>query len=361
MLFQRSLQAALILPLLSPLISAQTACNNSPSLCNRAYNNITHLGAHDSPFLRDESTSFSSSGNQFFDTTTQLDAGVRLLSAQVHKLNNTSGTSSWHLCHSSCDLLDAGTLSSWLTEIKEWMDDNPNDVVTILLVNADNATPSDLGEHFSLSGISPYAYIPPSTTPPTSWPTLQTLITANTRLLAFSTNITPDPTTPYLMDEFTFIFENDFENTSPTSYTCTPHRPTSLRNVAPADALASNRMFLMNHFLYDEQLFGIQSPDVDYVNVTNAALGEGSLGTQLEECTTAYAGQPPTFVLVDFFNVGPAIASVDRVNGVSEPVGRRFVTDRVVDESTSKGVRVAGRGSGVAVVVAVVGLVVFGG
>lgn len=29
-----------------------TACNNSPDLCNKSYGEITHLGAHDSPFVR---------------------------------------------------------------------------------------------------------------------------------------------------------------------------------------------------------------------------------------------------------------------------------------------------------------------
>lgn len=114
------------------------ACNNSPALCSRSYSSITHLGAHDSAFVRDASTSYSDSGNQYglsylslstllisgrnVDSIKQLDAGVRLLSSQVH-LNNGE----WHLCHSSCNLLDAGKLSTWLASIKAWMDRNPND------------------------------------------------------------------------------------------------------------------------------------------------------------------------------------------------------------------------------------------
>lgn len=31
------------------------ACNNSPDLCDKPYNEITHLGAHDSPFSADSS------------------------------------------------------------------------------------------------------------------------------------------------------------------------------------------------------------------------------------------------------------------------------------------------------------------
>ena len=98
------------------------ACNNSPDLCDKSYASITHLGAHDSPFLRDQATLFSTSGNQQVNTTVQLDAGVRLVTAQVHINNNT-----WHVCHTSCNLLDAGLLSDWLSEIKTWMDGHTND------------------------------------------------------------------------------------------------------------------------------------------------------------------------------------------------------------------------------------------
>lgn len=95
------------------------ACNNSPELCTRPYDTITYLGAHDSPYLRDESTQFSSFGNQFFRTTTQLDAGVRLLSAQVHVASNQqTGKRELHVCHSSCALFDAGPLRNWLHEIR---------------------------------------------------------------------------------------------------------------------------------------------------------------------------------------------------------------------------------------------------
>lgn len=40
------------------------ACNNSPDLCNRSYGNITHLGAHDSPFIRNAANGYTVSGNQ---------------------------------------------------------------------------------------------------------------------------------------------------------------------------------------------------------------------------------------------------------------------------------------------------------
>ena len=355
-------QTISILPFLWPSISAQstTACNNSPSLCDRAYNNITHLGAHDSAFVRDSTTDFSTSGNQFYNSTVQLDAGVRLLTVQVHEANSSTGATEWHLCHTSCELFDAGKLSDWLTTIKAWLDANTNDVVTILVVNSDNAATSDLGGEFSTSGIDKYGYVPPSSTSvPTTWPTLQTLISNNTRLMTFVASITPSTAYPYLMNEFTFIFESQFTNTSPSNFSCQPNRPSSVAN-QPTTALNSGRMFLMNHFLDSDEAFGILVPDVNAVNTTNAQTGTGSLGGQMSTCTALY-GKEPNFVLVDFFNVGPAIASVDAANGVTGATGRKSVSTDVLQQSTNSNTGLRNSGSIFGVVVAVVVAVWFGG
>lgn len=361
MFFRTLLQAVSILPFLYATTSAQTACNNSPALCNRAYNNITHLGAHNSPFLRNENTSFSTSGNHYYDTTAQLESGVRLLTGQVHKINNTSGNQAWHMCHSSCNLLDAGTLQGWLGEVKTWMDKNPNDVVTVLLVNSDNATPAELGASFQASGIDQYAYTPPSITNiPQTWPTLQSMISNGTRLVTFIASL-PNPSTEfgYLMNQYNFVFENDFNNNSPTDYSCNPNRPTNLGT--PQQAANTGRMFLQNHFLYSQQLFGIQIPNSSYVTTTNGAVGLGSLGVALTACTAVY-GKPASFVVVDFSNTGPAIASVDNANGVVGNIsGRRAISSEPLDERPrSAAGPMRSQSSVFAVVVAVVAAVSFG-
>lgn len=51
--------------LANPLRTRSAACNNSPDLCDKSYGEITHLGAHDSPFVRDASTSNSVAGDQY--------------------------------------------------------------------------------------------------------------------------------------------------------------------------------------------------------------------------------------------------------------------------------------------------------
>lgn len=49
-----------------------TACNNSPDLCDKSYGEITHLGAHDSPFVRDSSTGNSLFGDQYAYSTVYI-------------------------------------------------------------------------------------------------------------------------------------------------------------------------------------------------------------------------------------------------------------------------------------------------
>jgi hypothetical protein len=119
----------------------------------------------------------------------------------------------------------------------------------------------------------------------------------------------------------------------------------------------SGKLFLMNHMLYFQQAFGIQTPDLKRIDDTNSWDGPGGLGEHMVSCGNDLARQP-TFVLVDFFNVGPAIAAVDKFNGVSRPVGRKNVTTEVVEGG--RGVRAMGGAGGkagpptLALVVAVV-------
>lgn len=293
------------------------ACNNSPDLCSRAYSNITQLGAHDSPFVNNVSASnsitFSDASNQNVNSVAQLSAGVRLLSAQVHNNNGA-----WHLCHTSCSLLDAGTLSAWLSTIKTWMDGNPNEVVTILLVNSDNASAEDLDSEFEAANITSYGYRPPSaTTALATWPTLQEMISNNTRLVTFVTSLNPLTNTvaPYLLDEFTFVFENSYNVTSLSNFSCVADRPPAVSGQT-ATAISSGRLPLMNHFLYTSGGFGIQIPDTANITTTNGKAGIGSLGAAASDCSAAY-GKAPAFLLVDFFDEGSTISVVNSLNGIT--------------------------------------------
>ena len=323
-----------------------TACNNSPDLCSRAYSNITQLGAHDSPFLNNASSSntitFSDAGNQNVNSVAQLTAGVRLLTAQVHNNNGA-----WHLCHTSCSLLDAGTLSAWLSTIKTWMDGNPNDVVTILLVNSDDATAEDLNAEFEAANITSLGYQPPSTTTAlTTWPTLQEMISNNTRLVTFVADLAPSTNTvaPYLLDEFTFVFENPYNVTSLSNFSCVADRPPAVFEQTAA-AVSSGRLPLVNHFLDTSDGLGIDVPDTANITTTNGQTGVGSLGAAASNCSAVY-GKRPAFLLVDFFDEGYTLSVVNNLNGIStSAVGQTQPSVSTTSSSGASGLFSLGLGS----------------
>jgi hypothetical protein len=78
-----------------------------------------------------------------------------------------------------------GTLQNYLGSMKTWLDQNENQVLTLLLVNGDGQPVSQFGDVFASAGLDSYAYTPPHTLKPSEWPTLQTLIDNNDRLVVF--------------------------------------------------------------------------------------------------------------------------------------------------------------------------------
>ncbi len=92
----------------------------------------------------------------------------------------------------------------------------------------------------------------------------------------------------------------------------------------------------MNHFLNTKQLFGVEVPDRANITITNAQTGPvGNLGDAATACKTLY-GKAPTFVLVDFFEQGSAISTVDSLNEITA-VGRTQVTAAQTQTQSTNG------------------------
>lgn len=296
-MFPFLISSSLLLLICLTSIQAQTLCNGYAELCGRRYSNITTIGTHDSAFVGE-----LPQDNQDVSVTAQLDAGIRFLQAQSHK--NLLGT--LELCHTSCFEEDAGSLESYLSTVKTWLDANPNELLTILLVNGDNVPVSMFDTAYTSSGLKPYAYTPP-TSPIgiNSWPTLEEMITAGTRVVAFL-DAGANASVPYILDEFTYFFETPYDTTDPTFPECTIDRPPG--------ATADGRMYIVNHFL-DLDLDGIDIPDNAADNTTNAATGVGSIGAQADLCIGLY-GKAPVGILVDYFDRGNVFAAQNTLNGV---------------------------------------------
>ncbi|KAF7793406.1 hypothetical protein EIP86_004518 [Pleurotus ostreatoroseus] len=268
------------------LKSRASVCNGHAELCDRSFGNVTFVGAHDSYAVGVNNLA----ANQDQNVTQQLNDGIRMLQVQAH--SNNGGIS---LCHTSCTLYNGGTLSDYLGEVKTWMNSNPNDVVSLLIVNSDNLAVSQFASAFQTAGVDTLAYSPPSASLPASgWPTLGTLIDAGTRLVAFMASGADFTSVPYIIDEFTNVWETAFDVTD-TTFDCNVNRTAS-------GADTSTQMFLINHFL-DQVILGQPAPDVSQANVTNGVSGVGSLGQQVSTCVQAQ-GRNPNFMLVDFYEYG---------------------------------------------------------
>ena len=269
-----------------------TPCNNYPEFCSRQYSNITEVSAHNSPFVIPDNIA----SNQHYPVTTQLNDGVRMLQGQMHFVNGTP-----HFCHTSCSLLDAGPITTWLTEVYEWVLTHPYDVVSIILENGDYQPVTSYVPFIESTGITKYTYIPPKIPMGLSdWPTLETMILTGKRVVLFMDYDANQATVPWILDEFSQVWETPFDQTN-RSFPCTPQRPPNLSNQD-----AESRMYMTNHNLnYEIDLLGnaVLVPYIPLLDVTNNVTGNGSLGVGVQKCVDLW-NIPPRYLDVDFYDMG---------------------------------------------------------
>lgn len=246
--------------------------------------------------------------------TTQLDDGIRMLQGQTHMVNGTV-----RMCHTSCDILDAGTLQDYLTTVAGWVRTHPYDVVTILIANGDYAGVGNFTAPVLNSGLEPYLYTPPKIPMAVGdWPTLSQMILRGKRVVIFMDYEANQTRVPYILDQFSQMWETPFNPTN-ISFPCVVDRPPKINREQALD-----RMYMINHNLnlaINYLSANILIPNLAYVNVTNGVTGEGSLGVSTNNCITDW-GRPPNWLLVDYYNYGsPINGSVfevaARANGVA--------------------------------------------
>jgi hypothetical protein len=303
--------ATALLALAAPTL-AQQVCNGQAAYCDRIWSNITQVGSHDSAFVGQLPTQ-----NQYISVTDQLNMGVRFLQGQTHK--DLIGTLS--MCHTSCFEEDAGSVQNYLSTIKSWLDGNSNEVVTLLLTNGDNVDPGTFDSLFKAAGLDTYAFVPsgsPAVLAIGDWPTLGDLISSGKRLVFFLDYGADMSKYGYILDEFSYFWETQYDITDSKFSNCSVDRP------AGGQGQAAGRMYIMNHFL-DLDIGGIDIPDSGAISQTNAAQGAGSIGANAAECFGMYQ-QNPKGILLDYINDGQAIQAEQQINGVS--TGSRSARNR---------------------------------
>lgn len=280
-----------------------TPCNNYVEFCNRKYSNITNIACHNSPFVRPG----NAGSNQALPVLAQLNDGVRFLQAQIRF---PEGSNVPHFCHTTCDLLDAGVITDWLTTVEQWVEQHPYDVVTILLGNGNFSEAEAYVSYIEASGITKWTYKP--TVFPMEledWPTLAELIIRGNRVVMFMDYNANQEKYPWLLDQFSQMWETPF-NPMDRDFPCDIQRPEGLK-----EEDARKRLYMHNHNLNVEyNLFGgsIRIPAVSLLNETNADSGYGSLGLSAKQCVADW-DRPPNFLNVDYYNYGNYPGSVFEV------------------------------------------------
>ncbi|KAJ7084558.1 PLC-like phosphodiesterase [Mycena belliarum] len=283
-------------------------CNGRAEFCSRLYSNVTYVGAHDSfAFSADP---FALARDQEVDIPTQLSLGVRLLQVQAHMNGNVL-----HFCHTSCNLFDGGSVLSYLKLVKTFLDANPDEVLTLLFTNPEGLSPATVWKPlFDAAGLTNLTYVPPSLpVKQNAWPTLGSMLDSGTRVVVFlDSQADGAHPTPTLLPEFSMIWETPFSVTN-ASFPCSVDR-------IHGPLATEEHMYLINHSLNTNIIpigDGVIIPDPLDAPHTN---GVPSILAHANECAPLGGGRAPSFVLLDFVNLGAGFQAADVLNGVS-PTG----------------------------------------
>lgn len=285
------------------------------------------IAAHNSPFVRER----NAASNQIYPVLNQLNDGIRGLQFQTQRPDSSGPI---RLCHTSCDILDAGTLEDYLATVKGWLDANPYEVIGIIMGNNNGQSTripiTDFITPFRDSGMLDYVWTPTTRyLNITQWPTLGELIIRNKRVIVTIDSGADEEQVPWILNQFDYMWETPFSPTDPT-FPCTQSRPAN----QPIE-VTRERMYIMNHNLNIEisiSSVSILIPAYSLLDQVNAVSGNGSVGLSVQNCTATW-DRPPNWIIVDYYNFGNFNGSVFQVaataNGVEYDAGHCCGSARV--------------------------------
>lgn len=258
-------------------------CNGHEALCERAFDEVAYPVTHNSMSNAEADWVLP---NQNFGVTRQLNDGIRGLMLDTYEEDGEL-----LLCHTVC-LAGNQPLVEGLGEIKSFLDENPHEVVSIIFENY--ISHAETASAFEDSGLIDFVYTPAD---PQSWPTLNALVDAGTRLVVFQEKLPADDAFPWLMNIWDQAWETPFSFESPEDLVCDPSDRGD----------PDNALFLLNHFL--SATLGGRPEFAEMVNYDPLFI-DRALQCQREGSAL------PNFVAVDFYDVGDLFDVVDTLNGL---------------------------------------------
>ncbi|AZM45251.1 hypothetical protein DMB38_04875 [Streptomyces sp. WAC 06738] len=287
-------------------------CNGREELCELRYDEVAQLASHNA---------MATSQDRFIaplqdpSITGQLNGGVRALLIDTHRwetppeiterlvdsdftptmqrqirsvLNTVDpprkGT--W-LCHAVCRG-GALPLVPELENIGDWLEQNPSDIVTLVI--QDGISGTDTAAAMRKAGLEDVVFTPDDD-PDKPWPTLGEMIDADRRLVVFAEKA--DGPAPWYRNFYRYGMETPFSFRTPAEMTCEPYRGGE-----------DKRLFLMNHFVTNS---GGSRLDAGHINTRDYVLDRARACERTR-------GRPVNLVAVDYANIGDARGAVNALN-----------------------------------------------
>jgi hypothetical protein len=256
---------------------SKVLCNGTTANCDRSYADVAVAMTHNS-MANEESGFFAP--NQYEGVPRQLADGIRGINWDVYDVEGVAT-----LCHGVCALGNRLLLDG-LTDLRQFLEDNPDEVLTLIFQSA--VTGELLQSTFEESGILPWTYAHEAGTP---WPTLAQLIDQETRLVVF-TDAGGD-IYPWLHAVWSHAFETPYAAETPLDLSCDLNRGDQ-----------DNALFILPHFLTAP----LAAPELANEINHNPFFME-----RVESCA-ALRGATPRIIQVDFYSVGNVFDVVAELN-----------------------------------------------
>ncbi len=275
---------SILLLLVISLQISHAQCNGSLDLCSKQYNEVAYLTTHNAFNSDQDGLLFP---NQTYNIASQLNDGVRGLMIDVY--NDLFGTP---VVYHSIIALGYIPLSDIFNDIKTFLDNNPNEIVTIILECY--VTANDIEDEINQAGLSNYLY-----THNAAWPTLQSMIDNDNRLVIFTDVDDASSSQNWYHYVWDYAVETHYSVSTINNFTCDFNRGDPL-----------NDLFTFNHFVTDATLgYGLYTESND-VNANPFFINRAL------DCQTQ-TNKFPNFVTVDYYELGDGLDVVDHLNGVT--------------------------------------------
>lgn len=275
--------------LLIIIVSFIIACNKKNTtehpalnLLPKKYNEVCFLMTHNAMNSKEKGFTIP---NQTYSVTNQLRSGVRGLMIDTY-----DGSNGIALTYHVTGILGQQKLVDVLKEIKDFMQENTNEVITIIFEN--NGSNVQLEKAIDSIGLDKITFIHQHGD---SWPSLQNMVDSNQRLVLFVEQ-NKLPRASYLMHAWSTIFDTPYTFRSVSEFNSNVNR----------GGTGSKELYLVNHWISN----GLGLPDSTFAPQANM---KSVLSKRVQDCATVNR-HFINYLGVDFSHIGAAKAIVDSIN-----------------------------------------------